>query len=106
MRTVTGLPLAASLPSSRACATCPRLAGDGALDLVDLVDEGLPELLERYGPLLLAARDRVQLVLHRRRESVLDVAVEVVGEEAVDDLADVGGHEAPRVHLDVLAVLE
>ena len=27
-------------------------------------------------------------------------------EEAADDLADVGRHEAPRVHLDVLAVLQ
>src|SRR3974377_825271 len=37
------------------------LAGDRALDLVDLVNEGLPELLQRSGPLLFAARDSVEL---------------------------------------------
>ena len=70
------------------------------------LDEGLPELVERRGPLLLAARHRVELILHRRGEAVLHVAVEVMGEEAVDDLADVGRHEAPAVHLHVLAVLQ
>ena len=82
------------------------LARDGALDPLDLVDEGLPELGERRGPLFLAARHRVQLVLHRRGEAVLHVAMEVMGEEAVDDLADVGRHEAPAVHLDVFAILQ
>src|SRR6266513_737664 len=82
------------------------LARDGALDLLDLMDERLPELVERRGPLFLAARHRVQLVLHRRGEAVLDVAMEVMGEEAVDDLADVGRHEAPAVHLDVFAILQ
>jgi hypothetical protein len=35
-----------------------------------------------------------------------DVAVEVLGEEAAHDLADVGRHEASRIHLHVPAVLE
>src|SRR5256885_2073094 len=82
------------------------LARDGALDLLDLLDEGLPELVERRGPLFLAARHRVELILHRRGEAVLDVAMEVMGEEAVDDLADVGRHEAPAVHVDVFAILQ
>src|SRR6516164_11476221 len=82
------------------------LAGDRTLDLVDLVDEGLPELLERGGPLLLAARDGIELILHGGREAVLHVAVEMMREETVDDLADVGRHEAPVVHLDVFAVLQ
>src|SRR5207248_2805135 len=82
------------------------LARDGALDPLDLVDERLPELVERRGPLFLAARHRVQLVLHRRGEAVLHVAMEVMGEEAVDDLADVGRHEAPAIHVDVFAVLQ
>src|SRR4029077_7520504 len=80
------------------------LAGDGPLDLLHLVDEGLPELVERRGPLLLAARDGIELIFHRSGEAVLDIAVEVMGEEAIDDLADIGRHEALAVHLYVLAV--
>ena len=104
MRTVTGLPVAGSLPSSRACATSSRETFFSIRSTWS--DEGLPELVERPGPLLLAARDRVELVLHGRREAVLHVAMEVMGQEAVDDLADVGRHEAPLVHLHVLPVLQ
>ena len=32
--------------------------------------------------------------------------MEVMGEEAADDLADVGRHEAPAVHFDVFAILQ
>src|SRR5438046_952641 len=103
MRTAMGLPVAGSLPSSRACATCSRVT---VRSIFHLLDEGLPELVERRGPLLLAARHRIQLVLHGGGEAVLDVAMEVLGEEAMDDLADVGRHEALAVHLDVLAVLQ
>ncbi len=70
------------------------------------MDEGLPELLQRHSPALFAARDGIEFILHGGREAVLDVAVEVLGEEAVYDLADVGRYEAPVVHLDVFAVLQ
>src|SRR6267378_923018 len=82
------------------------LARDGLLDLLDLANEGLPELVERRGPVFLAARHRIQLVFHRRGEAVLHVAMEVMREEATDDLADVGRHEAPAVHFDVFAILQ
>ena len=104
MRTVTGLAgggILTQLPCLRDLLACHVL-----FDLVDLLDERLPELLERRGPFFFAARDRIQLVFHRGGEAVLDVAVEVLREEAVDDLADVGRHEAPAVHFHVLAVLE
>ena len=104
MRTVTGLPVAGSLPSSRACATCSRVTFFSIFSTC--VDERLPEFLERRRPLLLAARDRVELIFHRGREAVLDVTVEVFRQEAIDDLADVGRHEAPAVHLHVLAILQ
>src|SRR5882762_6373997 len=82
------------------------LARDGLLYLLDLADERLPELLERRGPVFLAARHRIQLVFHRRGKAVLHIAMEVMREEAVDDLADVGRHEAPAVHFDVFAILQ
>src|ERR1700686_5678530 len=82
------------------------LACYGLLDLLHLADEWLPELVERRGPVFLATRHRIQLVFHRRGEAVLHVAMEVMREEAVDDLADVGRHEAPAVHFDVFAILQ
>src|ERR1700756_5323877 len=115
MRTVTGFSLppgALPRPPARAGVLAelarlrPLLAGDGLLDPLDLLDERLPELRERRRPGLLAARHRIELILHRRREAVFHVAMEMMGEEAVDDLADVGRYETAAVHLDVLAVLE
>jgi hypothetical protein len=59
--------------------------------VIDLRDERLPELLERYGPVLFTAGHGVELVFERGRKSVFDPLVKMLGEEAADDLADVGG---------------
>ena len=74
--------------------------------MLDLFLERLPELLQRIGPGLLAARDGVELVLHGGGEAVVEVTAEVGAQEVVDDLADVGRDETPAVHVDILAVLE
>ena len=104
MRTLIGLPLTGSVPISRACATCSRETFFSVFST--RLDERLPEFRERQRPVLLAARDRIELVFERGGEAVLDVAMEVLREEAVDDLADVRRDEALVVHLDVLAILQ
>ncbi len=76
------------------------------LDRLDLVDEGLPELVERHGPLFFTARDGIELVFHRRREAVLHITVEMFRQEAAHDLADVGGNEAAGIHLDIFPILQ
>ena len=81
-------------------------ARDVLLDVLDLGDERLPEFLERLGPVFFAARHGVELVLERGGETVFDVLVEVLGQEAADDLADVRRDEPAVVHVDVLAILE
>ena len=104
MRTVMGLPLSGML------AELTRLrdffARDVFLDVLDLGDERLPEFLERLGPVFFAARHRVELVFERGGEAVLDVLVEMLGQEAADDLADVRRDEPAVVHVDVFAILE
>ena len=64
---------------------------------------GFQNFLQRHGPGLLAARHGVELILHRGREAVFDVAVKVLREEAADDLADVRRGEAPVVDLHVFS---
>src|SRR5690606_23290324 len=82
------------------------LAGDVLLDVVDRLDEGLPEPGELLVPLLLAVADLVELVIHERGVTVLDVGAVVLGRELADDLVDVGGTEGAAAHLYVLAVAE
>ncbi len=75
-------------------------------DQLDLRDERSPELPERRPPIFLATRHCIQLVFHVGREAVLHIAVEVIGEKAIDDLADVGRDEAAVVHFRVFPVLQ
>src|SRR5688572_5828639 len=75
-------------------------------DVVDFLDERLPETPELDVPFLLAVADLVEDVLHLRGEAVLDVVAEVLDQELADDLADVGGYEGAPAHLDVLAVAQ
>ena len=82
------------------------LAGHVVLGVLDELRERPPELLEQRHPLALAARDRVERVFHACRELVVDVLREELGQEAVDDAADVGRDEAPILHLDVLAIAQ
>jgi hypothetical protein len=104
MRTLTGRPLFGSMPSSRACTASARETVASLSS--DLFPEGSQKPLHDRDPLLLAAGDLVELVLQPRGEVVVHVLREVLGEEGVDDAADVRGHEAPAVHLHVLAVLQ
>src|SRR6185437_11940433 len=50
--------------------------------------EGAPETLHEWPPGGLAAADRVQLILELGGEVVIDVAGEMLGEEAADRAAD------------------
>ena len=54
----------------------------------------------------MAEGDLVKVVFKPGGEVVVHVLREVLGQEAVDDAANVGRDEAFAVHLDVLAVLE
>ena len=98
------------LAADRIAAQLARLrdlfARDVFLDVLDLLDEGLPELRQRRGPRLLAARDRIEFIFHVGGEAVVDVLMKVIGQEAADDLADVGGREAAILDLDVFAIAQ
>ena len=82
------------------------LAADGGFSMVDEVDERLPEFLQQRDPLLLAVGHRVERVLHLRGEVVVDIRRKVLGQEAADDLADVGRRKAPVFDVHVLAVTQ
>src|SRR5690606_10793682 len=100
-------------PSADRPATGRVVAEDADTAGVDLVQrfllvlhqllEGRPEALHQGDPLLLAAADRVELVLHPGGEVVVHVLGEVAGEELAHGAADVGRAEAPAFQLHVLA---
>ena len=73
---------------------------------MDELDERLPEAFEQRHPFLFAAGDGVERILHLGGEIVIDVGREIRGEKAADDLADVGGREAPALDVDVLAIAQ
>src|SRR3546814_2085985 len=52
---------------------------------VDAWLETAPELREQRFPLLFTARDRVEFIFEVRREFVIDVLREMIGQELVDD---------------------
>src|SRR6185312_14066055 len=79
---LAGLGVYADVPRHR-----DLLARHVLLDLLHFLDEGLPEFRERQRPVLFAARHGVELVFERGGEAVLDVTMEVLREEAADDLA-------------------
>src|ERR1700733_11959240 len=79
---------------------------DVLLNAVDLADEGFPEFRQRRGPGFLAARHGVELIFHRGGEAIVDVLVKMLAQEAVDDLADVGGREAAIINLHVFAIAQ
>ena len=68
--------------------------------------ERAPEIAEQRFPCALAARDGVQVVFKAGGEVVINVALEVFGEEVVDDFADGGRDEAAVFLFDVFAVLQ
>jgi hypothetical protein len=100
-RTLTGRPTPVDAKSARHRDVGAR---DVLGDVVDLLLELAPEALEHRHPLLLAARNVVEFVFHRGRESVIDIALEIAGQEAAHDLAEVGRHEPPVDQLTVLLV--
>ena len=79
---------------------------DVLLDVIDALLEGLPELLQQWHPLLLAAGDGVEFVLQSGGEVVVDVGGEVLGEEAVDHPSHVRGQETLLVEDHVFPLLE
>ena len=91
----------------------PQLASAGGLAAVDGFDlvvhqllERPPELLHERHPVLLAAADRVQLVLQPGGEVVVHVTGEMAGQELGHRPPDVRGAEAAALQLHVLAVLQ
>ena len=68
--------------------------------------ERLPEFVHHRYPLAFAVGDFVELVFEFGGEVVIDVLGEVVGQEFVDDVAGVGGHEAFLLKGNVFAVFE
>jgi len=79
---------------------------DEAFDQLDLANEGFPEFFQRRGPGLLAPGHRVELVLHRGRKAIFDIAVKVLGEKSADNPADVGGGKASVVDFHVFAIAQ
>src|SRR3546814_10197581 len=65
---------------------------------VDAWLETAPELREQRFPLLFTARDRVEFIFEVRREFVIDVLREMIGQELVDDQADVGDRKSTRLN--------
>ena len=87
-------------------ATLDTVAVDLAAGEGNLFLERPPEAVHQRHPLLLAARDRIELVLQLGGEVVVDVLGEVVGEELVHHPPHVGGDETALVHLHILARLQ
>ena len=73
---------------------------------LDLFAEGVPEAVHQGDPVFFAPGDGVEFVFQFGGEVVVDVAQEVLSQEAADDAADVGGPEAALVHLHVFAALQ
>ena len=59
-----------------------------------LFDERFPEFVHHGNPAAFAVGDFVELVFKFGGEVVVDVLGKVFGQEFVDDVACVGGHEA------------
>ncbi len=64
------------------------------------------EFVHQGNPLAFAASDFVKLVFEFGGKVVIDVLGEVFGQEFVDDVACVGGHEAFLLKGNVFAVFE
>ena len=75
-----------------------------ALGFLDGLDEGFPELAENGLPVLLAVGDQVELALQVGGEVVLDVTVEVVGQEDRHQPAAILGLEAALFQTHIVAV--
>src|SRR5690606_6328844 len=73
------------------------------LGLAELGREGLPELVEHRHPLALAGRDLIELLLEARGELQIDDRREVLHQDVVDHEAQLGRHQPPVFHRDVVA---
>ena len=60
------------------------LTADVGFFVAHAVDERLPEFLKQRHPVLLTAGDLVQPVLEPRRELVVHIIFEVVGQKIID----------------------
>ena len=56
--------------------------------------EGMPEIVQYWYPVALAIGNLIQLILHLRSKSVIDIARKMFGEETDNDTADVGRLES------------